>query len=360
MYKKYLVQGNQCFVISNNHFIYYFNNEIIIENYNSSKKININNVNKLKLSSNYLIVSVDGKSKLLFDLKSFNRINLSIPNDIYIIGGQDFNNENLIVSKEISLFENILGIYDLYNKTYYLKSDFYPEIIFNNHVFGGSYFRCIISYNLKNGEILWQTDISQIGKHIPFPDEEEKEGEVKNFVGVYNNELIVQLTGGKFIGLDLENGKVNWEQNLVENNLTNQVIDYNFGDPYNPFLDEENGKIYILQGEVFIVLDLLTKKATYQWSSLNLPTEDYVFIRQSNICNNQIVFSAFRKGNIGNDDTIGVFDIKRNEIVWKHTFDFEKDNFIPNSNTNIQMSENRIGALDWKGDLYIFEREKNK
>ncbi|MFK7108868.1 outer membrane protein assembly factor BamB family protein, partial [Flavobacterium oreochromis] len=152
-------------------------------------------------------------------------------------------------------------------------------------------------YSSNSKTILWQTDISQIGKHIPFPDEEEKEGEVKNFVGVYNNELIVQLTGGKFIGLDLENGKVNWEQNLVENNLTNQVIDYNFGDPYNPFLDEENGKIYILQGEVFIVFDLLTKKATYQWSSLNLPTEDYVFIRQSNIYNNQIVFSAFRKGN---------------------------------------------------------------
>ncbi|OWP74053.1 PQQ-binding-like beta-propeller repeat protein, partial [Flavobacterium oreochromis] len=139
----------------------------------------------------------------------------------------------------------------------------------------------IEKYSLNNiyQKSLWQTDISQIGKHIPFPDEEEKEGEVKNFVGVYNNELIVQLTGGKFIGLDLENGKVNWEQNLVENNLTNQVIDYNFGDPYNPFLDEENGKIYILQGEVFIVFDLLTKKATYQWSSLNLPTEDYVFIR---------------------------------------------------------------------------------
>lgn len=203
----------------------------------------------------------------------------------------------------------------------------------------------------------WQTDISKIGKYIPFLEEEERDGEVDQFVGVWSNELIVLLKGGKFIGIEVETGNINWEQNRVQNNKTSHTIDFNFGEPYHPFLNEEKGMIYILQGEAFIELDLKTKIATYTWSSLELTSENYVFIRQSRLFDNKILFSAFRKGNIGNDDTIGIFDIEKKEIIWQYKFDFEKDNFIPNSQNSIQMNDNNVYVLDWKGTLHIFEKE---
>ncbi|OWP74121.1 hypothetical protein BWK62_14990, partial [Flavobacterium oreochromis] len=165
-------------------------------------------------------------NKILFDFSEMFRIS-------------SYNFPYLIYYKKTT--PRTYGVFNFINSKILFETEIWiGNYIFKDHVFGES-IGIITSRKIDNHHILWQTDISQIGKHIPFPDEEEKEGEVKNFVGVYNNELIVQLTGGKFIGLDLENGKVNWEQNLVENNLTNQVIDYNFGDPYNPFLDEENG-----------------------------------------------------------------------------------------------------------------------
>lgn len=207
-----------------------------------------------------------------------------------------------------------------------------------------------------NGALLWQTDISQIGKYIPFLEEEERDGEVDQFVGVWSNELIVLLKGGKFIGIDVETGNINWEQNRVQNNKTSNTIDFNFGEPYHPFLNEEKGMIYILQGEAFIEFDLKTKIATYTWSSLEVTSENYVFIRQSRLFDNKILFSAFRKGKQGHDDTIGIFDIEKKEIIWQYTFDFEKDNFIPNSQNSIQMNDTSVYVLDWKGTLHIFEK----
>jgi outer membrane protein assembly factor BamB len=176
-------------------------------------------------------------------------------------------------------------------------------------------------------------------------------------VGVWDNQLIVLLTGGKFIGLDLDKGELLWQQNKVSINNTNQQIDYDFSDPYHPFLDEKAGKIYILQGESFIVFDLKSLRATYKWNTKDCPLEEYLFIRQSRLFNNQIYFTAFRKGNEGNDDTIGVFDIENNKIIWQYTFEFEKGNFIPNSQDNIQVNDSNLYVLDWNGTLHIFEKE---
>jgi hypothetical protein len=113
----------------------------------------------------------------------------------------------------------------------------------------------------------------------------------------------------------------------------------------------------MLQGEVLIFLNLSTQKSLYEWHINDEINEEYLFIRQSRIYKNQIYFTAWKKGNEGNDDTIGVFDIKTKKIIWKYAFDFEKGNFIPNSQDNIQVNDSQLFVLDWKGTLHIFERE---
>ena len=364
--------------------MYTYNNKKIIESSNSSsfsveenklsyikdEKVFVeeNNVlvfefyfeklNSVRLINEMLFLFDEVNNLHLFNTINYLPINLGLGNDIKVLRHQNFYQKNWIVFKELSLFQNILGLKNSETKACFLREDFYPEVIFKEFVFGGSYLKKILKYHIKNGDLIWQTDISQIGKYVPFLEKDEKLREVDKFIGIYKEELIVLLTGGKFIGIATETGTINWEQSKVAINQTSNCFDYNFSEPYHPFLDEEKGIIYILQGEVFIEFDLNTKEAAYTWTSLELATENYVFIRQSRLVNNKILFSAYRNGNEGNDDTVGVFDIIKKEIVWKYTFNFEKDNFILNSQDNIQMNENSIFVLDRKSNLHIFEKEK--
>lgn len=250
------------------------------------------------------------------------------------------------------------GVIDIDNdKILFETLDNLGRCPYNNYLMGDVQGR-IFSNNLYNGTLLWQLDISQLGRYTPFFEDEERAGEVRQFVGVYQGQLIVLLSGGKFIGVDIATGTLLWEQHKVAVNHTQQKIDYAFGDPYHPFLDEAKGLIYILQGENFIVFDIKAQIASYEWSIKDLSESAYLFIRQSSLYNNQIYFTAFKKGNEGNDDTVGIFDIEHKQIVWQYTFPFEKGTFIPNSQSNVQVNETHLYVLDSSGDLNIFEREE--
>jgi outer membrane protein assembly factor BamB len=322
----------------------------------------IESVNKFFLVNPNLAVYDTDTNFTCYTLSNYilsqkNTIEKKILKGVEIDVGQRFDLNLWIVKKEVSIFENQLGIFNIQTGKIFLASSFYPNIVYDGkYVIGGTQ-SLICSYSKIDGSVFWQVDISNLGKYIPFSQEEERKGEVKKFVGVYKNQLIVLLTGGKFISLDIENGNLNWETNEVNENLTNQGIDYGFSDPYNPFLDEEKGIVYMLQGEVLISLNLNTQKSLYEWHIKDETNEEYIFIRQSRMYKNQIYFTSWKKGNEGNDDTIGIFDIETKKIIWKYTFDFEKGNFIPNSQDNIQVNDSQLFVLDWKGTLHIFERE---
>lgn len=185
--------------------------------------------------------------------------------------------------------------------------------------------------------------------------QEEKPHEIKKNLGVWNEQLIVQLTGGKFIGLDLNTGEFLWCMNEVKHNLTKQEIDFGFSEPDNPFLDEETGHIYMLQGEVLIDFDLTKLEATYSWSIRDLELETYPFIRQSKMHDGKIYFAA--RSHVNNDDDmVGIFDLEENRITWQHIFGFEKGTFIPYSQQNIHVNSRNLLVLDNKGLLHIFEK----
>lgn len=335
---------------------------IVLNRFDLTFQEKIEYINKIFLVNPSLVVFDNDTHFICYTLSNYTlsenkTIDIKLVEGIEINVGQQFDLNLWIVKKEISIFENQLGI--LNNKTgkIFLASLFYPNIIYDSkYIFGGTQ-SLICSYSEIDGSVFWQKDISNLGKYIPFFKEEEELGEVKKFIGVYKNKLIVLLTGGKFISLDVENGNLNWETNEVNENLTNQAIDYGFSDPYHPFLDEEKGIVYMLQGEVLISLNLNTQKTLYEWHIKDEINKEYLFIRQSRMYQNQIYFTAWRKGNEGNDDTIGIFDIETKKIIWKYTFDFEKGNFIPNSQDNIQVNDSQLFVLDWKGTLHIFERE---
>src|SRR5690606_4261787 len=125
------------------------------------------------------------------------------------------------------------GIYDLAAKRYLFETEeWIGRNIFGELLVGESQ-GSITTRNLKNGVQIWSKRAS-FGTYTN-SWQEKKTYEVKKFIGVWNNQLIVQLTGGKFIGLNIETGDLLWDIDKVIHNNTSQQIDYGFGDPYNPF-----------------------------------------------------------------------------------------------------------------------------
>ena len=214
-------------------------------------------------------------------------------------------------------------------------------------------------FSLNEHHLYWEYDIKGIGRYIPFLGKEEREGEVMSFIGIYKGVLVVLLKGGKFISLDEATGKLLWEKNKVDNTYSHQNKSFDFGDPYYPHFDEQKGIIYMLQGEAFILFDLNTMIATYEWNSIDLPADDYIFVIQSILYKNQIYFVGWNKKSLGSSNTIGIFDISTRKAIWQYTFDFEKDNFIPTGKEQIQVNDTHLYVLDWKNQLHIFERTEN-
>jgi hypothetical protein len=215
----------------------------------------------------------------------------------------------------------------------------------------------IENISLANGSLLWEIDITEIGRYIPFLEREEQEGEIRKFIGIWNGQLIVLLSGGKFIGINIATGKVLWENNKVETNPAKQERHYDFGDPYDPFLDEEKGMISILQGENYIEFDLKELKASYQWYNKETgKTQDILFIIVSRRYNNLICFTASKNENAGHYTVVGIFDILKKEVVWTYDFEFEKGVYLPNAQETLQMTDTALFILDSKGTLHQFEK----
>jgi outer membrane protein assembly factor BamB len=364
-YSRKIITGcksSSSFTTYGNKYAYVVDQKIVVE---ENGKLVFESVfstlNSIQLEKSRFLIFDETNNAIIYNTIDFSIVDLGLDPNLKMKNWQDFGQNFWIILKEISLFENIEGILNLDNNAFFIKDFFYPEIILNDKfVFGGTYFKRIDRYDIENGDLVWETDISEIGKYIPFLEKEEMPGEVKQFIGIWNSQLIVLLTGGKVISIDIENGVVLWEQNQVYLNKTFQKVEYGLGNPHNCILDEEKGLVYVLQAEVFIVLDLKTQQASYEWNIKDKSIDEYLFISQSKIVKNKIYFTAHRKGNERYDDTIGVFDIEKKEIVWRYTMGLEKNNFIPNSENSLQVNETNLFVLDSSGVAYVFNKEEEK
>lgn len=245
--------------------------------------------------------------------------------------------------------ENVISESTLGNKNILIDSNLFSTNSSNDK---------ISSYNISHDEKLnWIIRLSQFGT---FKDQwqEEKKVEVSCIIGIWQDQLLVSLNNGMFMGIHAKTGELLWNKSNVDLNETSQEINYGFGRPYNPFLDKERGLIYVLQGEIFIEFDLKNQEASYRWHSKDNIQEDNLFIKQSRIRGNLIYFTASIYPNLRADNTVGIFDISQNKIVWQYSFTFEKGVFIPNNQNNLQINDENLFVLDSRGTLHIFKKEK--
>lgn len=214
----------------------------------------------------------------------------------------------------------------------------------------------ISSYEISsNVRMIWEINLRD---WAPYTNhlQESLEVQVSTLLGICQDQLIILLTNSTFIGICTKTGKLLWKKSDVDYNKTNQGINYNFGSPYNPILDESNGNVYILQGETFIEFDLNRLEATYTWHNKMESFENGLFIKQTIKKDSLIFFSAAVFPDLGKDNIVGIFDTLQRKVIWQYKFLFENGGFIPNSEGVIQMNDVNLFVLDNAGVLHIFDR----
>ena len=213
----------------------------------------------------------------------------------------------------------------------------------------------ITSLSLKgNVKLKWSFSIDKYGSFKNLW-QEEVNIRVNSIIGLWNNQLLLQLNNGNLISLNSDSGNLLWTKENIDNNQTAQEIGDKINSVNNPFLDKASGKVFLFQGEHFIVIDLAKKEASALWHSKDHNPNRTLFIKQPEMENNKIYFTSSIFPNLGNCNTVGIFDVEKYQVIWQHSLNFDNSKYIQNK---IQVGKKHIYFRDSEDILYVFAKEK--
>lgn len=222
--------------------------------------------------------------------------------------------------------------------------------------------KIIESYKIPTSEKLWQIELSLLGKFQTEFDG-EKDYEVRQFVGIYNDILWMFLNSSEFIGLESHSGKiVHWLKGVKKENVTGKIDEYlNETETYiffdiNYLLDYNLGKIIGLKADRYYEIDL--KANVVEPTMLGLYTKmENLGIDKNDTCNNIVLKENHLYFYNIHKLKFAIFDIDTKQIIYvseKLTNDQTKRREIK----DLQVANNKVYVLDSTGDLHIFEKEK--
>ncbi len=206
----------------------------------------------------------------------------------------------------------------------------------NDFIYFYDYSKTILkSLSLLTGEYEWQTQIN-------------RNGEIFKILGVRKNELVVCWKRGidyfALLGINIQTGEIVW--NIDDNFLLNGLSLY--------FTPNQNS-LFSTKGEdrnsYFIGIDLQNKQAKRYGEIPDLCKVKLSI--SSSLLKDELVYFTASTRHVFFPDTIGVFDYKTLKLLWKHTFDFDRNTHLK----NIEVDGNKFYVLDSGGTLHIFERE---
>lgn len=214
----------------------------------------------------------------------------------------------------------------------------------------------ILCLDIKCNTLIWQLNISDV-YNLQLELGSEKHGEVRQFIGVYNNLLWVLLNGGRFIGIDLQSGEVrHFIRDTMQSNIYGTIELHPKGlekylspsDSNFYHLDQQVGKI-IAESARGIWEICLTQTEPYlqawgmidQYKQFGLEDVGYKTVLRGN----ELYFIDF------NALKWGVIDLLSKKIKWV-------SDKITNEKTQlkeIQCGGNKVYVLDGMKTLYVFE-----
>jgi len=229
--------------------------------YKNDKEIFIGDINAFYCQNDTVIIVYDNFKKTVF-IK-----NNTEPEPINVKGLDIFiDSDNIIWSDwnvdYTKMFKHRVKL-STKEVVWKVESYFGKPSVFNHMLFGYNE-KTLYKIDKESGQLLWEYDISQYG-HYTNHWGEEKKVKVNKLIGVWKNQLILQLNNGIVLSVDSENGKLNWRKEQIDKSISSINASLVINIYYNPILNVERGLVYFLQGTNFLKLDLVKQEIACNW-----------------------------------------------------------------------------------------------
>ena len=244
------------------------------------------------------------------------------------------------------------GIYDfekkkiLFEATSWLGRSIIDKYIFRD------FKKKIACRKIDSDSILWEFPLSSLGKWKNSWDE-ERDFEIRHFIGIYNGIIWAFIEIGGFIGLDIETGELKYRISEYHMGKESKLF---FRSDY--YLDNERGKIFGL-AHIFIEIDLNQDPPFVTQYGLQEEFEKYNIKKANDTAEDFVVQDNLLYFYLAEQLKFGVLDINTKEIIYisEPIAVVERDDSFTRLR-DLKVSENKVYILDSNHTLHVFEREK--
>ncbi len=200
-----------------------------------------------------------------------------------------------------------------------------------------------------NGELIWFFDTSNL-RGLDNPD--KLEGQVKQIIGVYDNMLFVWAEPSILMGIDVESGVLMWKIDSFNDLLPFKVR-------LRPVfhIDYVAAKILTFASGFVFEIDILTQKFNLikDFSSLrDGGGRNFEWHAQfSHLSNQQLFFIGTKNRFRAFPDTVGIYSMGKNKVVWHKTLDLDKNHL----HRGVTICGEYLLIRDNKGTLFIYKKD---
>jgi hypothetical protein len=274
-----------------------------------------------------------------------------------------FDNLQLILVGE-DIFDRQCGVYDIEEKKIlWVNGNVGNPIILNGNLFANLDNK-VERFDLNTGSLIWSRLIQEHGKYDNRREMKSHDGEVDNFLGIYNGAVWICLKNGLLIGLDIVTGSVLHQVGAPQKYppelyMLKETIEQNFFYNHQSVFDEKNGKIIRVWHAGY-------SEAHFDWSfevDLNKPEPEVVIEKIENTTgalfsidggpspifpfDDEFIYTCnFR------DRKIALFNRDSKKIEWVHEIGEGEGSFI----TKMEVKNNRWYIQDYSQTLRVYER----
>ena len=253
-----------------------------------------------------------------------------------------------IYNRSICLLEN-----DLVNvKEIILEENYQYLKTYTNDVLITSSKDVILGYHIFPTNFLWEFSLASLGKWKNSWDE-ERDFEIRHFIGIYNRIIWAFIEIGGFIGLDIETGELKYRISEYHMGKESKLF---FRSDY--YLDNERGKIFGL-AHIFIEIDLNQDPPFVTQYGLQEEFEKYNIKKANDTAEDFVVQDNLLYFYLAEQLKFGILDINTKEIIYVSDpiAVVERDDSFTRLR-DLKVSENKVYILDSNHTLHIFEREE--
>ena len=245
----------------------------------------------------------------------------------------------------------------MYNDLELLRGKMLSSYIFDELLFFEKENK-IQTINFLSGQFLWEFSLASLGKWKNSWDE-ERDFEIRHFIGIYNRIIWAFIEIGGFIGLDIETGELKYRIPEYDEAIGKTICkgkDF-FRSDY--FLNSEKGKILGMAMDVFIEIDLSQEPPFVTQYGLQEEFEKYNIKKANDTAGSYVVQDNLLFFYLAEQLKFGILDINTKEIIYisEPIAVVERDDCFTQLK-DLKVSENKVYILDSNHTLHIFEREE--